>query len=122
MKLYLSVVLVLIVSTSSCSLLEEADNADFNNELTSSEFYSPGFRIDLGTSHSCAMRVYGTVQCWGSNSNGELGDGITSASGKLTPVTVYGISNAIDVAAGNGHSCAVLSSGTVQCWGGNGLS
>jgi Regulator of Chromosome Condensation (RCC1) repeat protein len=36
-----------------------------------------------------------------------------------TPVEVRGISNATQVAAGQSHSCALLSTGHVDCWGGN---
>ena len=37
-----------------------------------------------------------------------------------TPVPVSNVTNAIAVAGGNDHSCALLSSGGVKCWGGNG--
>jgi len=59
----------------------------------------------------------GTVQCWGFNGYGQLGDSTTASSS--TPVTVSGISNASAVAAGFLHTCAVLTGGTVQCWGYN---
>ena len=36
-----------------------------------------------------------------------------------TPVTTQGISNAIAVCAGYLHSCALVASGDVKCWGGN---
>jgi len=35
------------------------------------------------------------------------------------PVTVRGIDNAIAISAGHVHSCAVLDSGSVKCWGSN---
>ncbi len=37
----------------------------------------------------------------------------------LLPVQVSGITDAVAVAAGSGQSCAVLTSGTVRCWGNN---
>ena len=68
--------------------------------------------------HSCAVLADGQVQCWGNNSNGQLGDGTTTNSS--LPVTVNGISTATAVAAGAIHTCALLSSGVVKCWGHNG--
>ena len=37
-----------------------------------------------------------------------------------TPVTVSGLANAVNVSAGNLHTCAVLASGVTGCWGNNG--
>jgi alpha-tubulin suppressor-like RCC1 family protein len=59
----------------------------------------------------------GTVQCWGDNKAGQLGNGTTTDSS--VPVTVSGITNATAVAAGGLYACAMLSGSTVQCWGDN---
>ena len=71
--------------------------------------------VATGALHTCALLANGTVQCWGSNSNGQLGNGGTSNSG--SPTTVSGLSAAKGVANGFYHSCAVLSGGGVECWG-----
>ena len=76
--------------------------------------------ISAGTSNSCAVLTGGKVQCWGDNYAGQLGIGTTSLGpGISTPVTVSGITNASTVAVGGIHACALLSAGTVQCWGSN---
>lgn len=70
--------------------------------------------------HSCVLLASGTVQCWGDNQYGELGNGSTSSQSN-TPVTVTGISTATAVAVNENVTCALLASGTVQCWGGGAL-
>lgn len=73
-----------------------------------------------GYSHTCAVLTNGTVKCWGYNYNGELGTGAPPPWAAYAPVLVEGIDNATGVATGFSHSCAVLSDGTVKCWGDNG--
>lgn len=74
--------------------------------------------VAAGDSHTCAV-VNGKVQCWGFNSNGQLGTGDQINS--PTPVSVAGISEiVVGVAAGKSHTCALLDTGGVQCWGHNG--
>jgi alpha-tubulin suppressor-like RCC1 family protein len=75
--------------------------------------------ITTGYDHACAVLATGTVQCWGRNLWGQLGDGSTSYYGSYTSVAVSGITNAIAVKAGYGYTCALLATGTVQCWGYN---
>ena len=76
--------------------------------------------ITAGSAFSCALFADGTVQCWGSNLYGELGIGGTNSVDKSTfAVLVKGITNATQISAGGSHSCAVLSDGSIQCWGFN---
>ncbi len=69
----------------------------------------------LGT-HVCARVNDGTARCWGSNDVGQLGTGSTSTMSSL-PVAVTGLSNVAAVSTGGFHSCALLTDGTVRCWG-----
>jgi alpha-tubulin suppressor-like RCC1 family protein len=59
----------------------------------------------------------GTVQCWGRNSSGQLGDGTTTD--RVTPAAVSGLSGVTALVAGANHTCALMPTGTVQCWGKN---
>ncbi len=68
--------------------------------------------------HACAVHN-GAVKCWGDNSNGQLGNGVTGGSSNV-PVQVSGItSGAIAVSVSLWHSCAVMNTGGVKCWGNN---
>ena len=71
-----------------------------------------------GPSHTCALLTSGGLKCWGSNDYGEIGDG-TSIE-KHIPANVTGLSSGVSaVVGGNDHSCALLASGDIKCWGRN---
>jgi alpha-tubulin suppressor-like RCC1 family protein len=77
--------------------------------------------IAIGSQHSCALLTTGRVTCWGDNSFGQLGLGTTSnlnAPGPL--VALPGGATAKAITTGNAHSCALLSTGDITCWGYNG--
>jgi alpha-tubulin suppressor-like RCC1 family protein len=88
-------------------------------------------RLAAGEYHTCAVLLTGHVDCWGSNGAGQLGDGTSSGPEQCersnaiflpcatTPVEVQAITTAIAAAAGGDHTCALLASGHVDCWGAN---
>jgi alpha-tubulin suppressor-like RCC1 family protein len=76
--------------------------------------------ISSGYHHACALLDTGEVRCWGENSDGQLGSGIMTDKAVLTPLEVKGLhSAATAVSAGGFHTCALLDTGGVQCWGYN---
>ena len=93
--------------------------------------------IAAGSNHSCALTRGGGVQCWGSNSSGQLG--INSTLATAIPPAVVGLSSTVvyashavpagsgavvaveTLAAGSNHTCALTSAGGVQCWGSNNM-
>jgi len=72
-----------------------------------------------GNGHSCSLDVSGTAFCWGSNANGELGDGTTISRG--TPAPVSGNFVFKSLAAGNIFTCGLTTLGAAYCWGNNSL-
>ena len=77
-----------------------------------------------GYFHALALKSDGTVWTWGSNSQGELGNGTKVNS--PTPVQVVGsggvgaLGAVTAVAGGFGHSLALMSNGTADAWGAGG--
>jgi alpha-tubulin suppressor-like RCC1 family protein len=90
----------------------------------------PGTPVDVGakvkqvatsSDHVCVVTEDETVRCWGHNAYGQLGYGIGT-----TPVDLDSIDSAGDVnvggpvkevVVGDRHTCALLTSGSVRCWG-----
>lgn len=112
-------VTALAMLATSLSLFVPAAQAE-QNEGTTVPIATAQSKVAVGGLHSCAVLADQTVQCWGNNEQGQLGNGTTTTS--TVPRLVTGITTATAVAAGNNHTCALLSGGTVQCWGltGNG--
>lgn len=82
-------------------------------------------QIAAGAHHTCALLSGGTVKCWGNNNNGQLGLGDAlhrgdepGEMGKALPAVDLGTGQtATAIAAGTTHTCALLASKQVKCWG-----
>jgi hypothetical protein len=76
--------------------------------------------LALGGYHTCARLNDDKVKCWGSNMSGQLGNGQLGNSTTCcvsSPVPVAGVTQVVSVGVGSNHTCAVLSNGTLACWG-----
>lgn len=89
----------------------------YNVAIQINGFSGPVRSLNAGNMHSCALMQDSTVECWGSNSYGQLGDGTFVASS--VPVRVKGLTDAVEVIAGEFQSCALKSDGALWCWGNN---
>lgn len=69
-----------------------------------------------GGDHSCALLTSGAVRCWGQNYWSQLG---ATGQGGPEPVTVGGISTAVEISATWRSTCVRLANGGVRCWGYN---
>ncbi len=75
--------------------------------------------VALGVHHTCVRLMNGSVQCWGRNDSGQLGDRTLVL--RRAPVAVTGLTGVVQIAAGEQHTCARIADGTVQCWGQNAI-
>ncbi|NBN89913.1 MAG: hypothetical protein EBV24_06330, partial [Actinobacteria bacterium] len=74
--------------------------------------------LSVGQGSACALMVDKTLKCWGSNWEGRLGDDTNVATTDTSgPVSVYGLTNVSAVSVGAAHTCAIVTSGQVFCWG-----
>lgn len=84
-------------------------------------------KIVGGFGSFCALSNEGQVKCWGDNAQGQLGLSDTAGRGDVPgemgdnlPVLATG-GTVLDLAAGSAHFCALITGGTVKCWGDNAL-
>jgi alpha-tubulin suppressor-like RCC1 family protein len=75
--------------------------------------------VSVGGKHACALLEGGTVWCWGANSYDQLGTGHSSDGGVPTPSLVPGLTGVTQVSVGFYHACALVTGGSVMCWGAN---
>ncbi|MBT4761773.1 MAG: hypothetical protein HOO06_08770 [Bdellovibrionaceae bacterium] len=79
----------------------------------------------VGDEHICALNAEGKVLCWGSGLGGRLGQGnvddqgLTSYPDEGVIVNLGPSGFATEIVAGRDHTCALMASGDVFCWGGN---
>ena len=77
-------------------------------------------QVSAGNLHSLGIRSDGTLWAWGTNLDGRTGLGTTTGN-QLTPAQVGTATNWASVSAGNTHSLAIASDGTLWAWGSNSL-
>ncbi len=81
-----------------------------------------------GHSHMCALNsANGDVRCWGYNLKNQVN--ATTTADQWSPVSIYAATMALgtlasgvlttSLALGQDHSCAIMNTGVVYCWGAN---
>ncbi len=74
--------------------------------------------VSLGSGHTCVVTTSGAALCIGHDAQGQLGNGTPTTAPTVTWQTAIP-SGVVGVACGGAHTCALMSDGTVQCWGDN---
>jgi alpha-tubulin suppressor-like RCC1 family protein len=87
---------------------------------------APSIAVATGGTHTCALAKGGAISCWGDDQTGQLGDNDCIDSNVPVAVQQMGedggldpAPNAVALAAGTGHTCALLDGGAALCWGWN---
>lgn len=77
----------------------------------------PVERFSIGANHTCVATddLPPQLFCWGDNTYGQLGTG--DRDDRASPFELTGLGNVIRIAAGVSHTCAVVDTGEVSCWG-----
>jgi alpha-tubulin suppressor-like RCC1 family protein len=70
---------------------------------------------------SCSVQSDGSARCWGLNQYGTLGDGTETPRARPTGVKAASgvgfLKNVKTISASPNHTCALLKTGVVDCWG-----
>ncbi|QDK41568.1 hypothetical protein DOM21_08900 [Bacteriovorax stolpii] len=130
-----SVIQVAMGTRHTCALLSTGTvrcwGANYYGQLGYGDYltiFSPGATLSFGEAvtqitaggyHSCVLLASGSVRCWGLNNVGQLGYGDTE--NRPSPggnVAIGGV--ATQIVASDSHTCALLNTGAVRCWGNNG--
>ena len=103
------------------NLFGQLGNGTNTNSLQAvnvSEILSGAQSISSGSYHNCTILGSGDVKCWGTNGNGEIGDG--TGTDRNSPVMIANLDEGVKILhLGGQHSCAVMNNGTAKCWGKN---
>ena len=75
----------------------------------------PSETFAAGGLHACRITPTKTVECWGSNRFGQLGDG--TFTDRLVSTPVVGLGDVVQISTGGYYTCARTTAGDVYCWG-----
>lgn len=100
-------------TTTSSETLKRVDLKEETN---------PYFKmLAAGDNHVCGLTDSGDVYCWGSNTQGQLGDASTLNSYYPQLVDVSGLTDVVfeSISANAANTCGLTGDGSVYCWGDN---
>jgi len=109
-------------TTYSVTVATETTDGYSPNSTAATVTPWPPEAIAAGGRESSCTIYSGKAYCWGDDSDGELGNGVTTSTAQLTPVAVYtgGALSGVtmtQITMGYWHVCALASIGAVYCWG-----
>jgi len=121
-RLILVIVIGVIAILLGTGIRPDSDHAEALGQV---------IEISAGDEHTCVRNSAATVECWGRNHRGQLGDGTyaertapvevcaTRATAPCRTLTFNTLTGVTQVSAGGRHTCALTFEGEVKCWGDN---
>ena len=112
-----------LASASDSMCFNDGEGAQLGCTLEPKRFSGPAidFRVvSAGGEHACGVSAQQMIYCWGSDSSGQIGNGLHGGGGPPTLATV-GSERFTTVSAGEAHACALNLSGAAYCWGNDGF-
>ncbi len=84
--------------------------------------YPAWTQISTFWNSTCGLRADGTAWCWGSDANGQLGNGTILTGTQSVPTPVFNSSSTrwAKISTGGSHACGIKEDGTLWCWGADG--
>ena len=73
--------------------------------------------VAAGDRFTCALKMNGTVACWGRGLEGQLGNGTRASSPVPVVLSSSWLTSVVALSAGGTNACALLADGQVFCWG-----
>ena len=82
---------------------------DTTRKIISESPTGSGFvQVTVGHDHACALKLPGSIECWGEDTYGNL---------REIPSVISSATDLLEISAGQQHTCALQSSGQIACWG-----
>ena len=128
---FLVILMIIMTQVGYLDLINSprTGNDSFNDDSSvmetggsGSSFAYTNDKVSTGYAHTCAILDNGDLKCWGSDSNGQLGDGGGIMDTNVPSSTAIDLGSgrtAVAVSAGYSHTCAILDNGELKCWGKN---
>jgi alpha-tubulin suppressor-like RCC1 family protein len=78
-------------------------------------------QLIAGMNHFCALTKDQLVRCWGGNHHGQIGDGGAGIERALPSQVAELPGKVAQIGSGSMafHTCAILTDGSLSCWGRN---
>jgi uncharacterized repeat protein (TIGR02059 family) len=117
--LLLSVTLAVSVASRATVVKADTGEAPFGTPTQALQA-----AMSLGSRHTCVI-TNGNLLCWGDNTLGQLGNGSSGTSANSRPTYVVDsqsspttpLAGVVGVIAATDHTCALINTGKVKCWG-----
>ncbi len=109
---------VICMGQNNWSQLGDGSTADSTAAVAVPNFQNIS-AVAVGSFHSCALNTAGVMYCWGQNYFKQLGGSLNAVVTKPVAVSFSTPEAVTGMNVGPLHSCAILQSGAVFCWGDN---